>query len=301
MVKFRNSANELRITPKKISRFLCRTIHAVYRSAILGLQNLFSKELITSNESDFVVCIASYGARIRTVHSTIESIAAGTVKPKEIWLIADEEDLLSVAGSVHLQRLISRGLKVTFEDASLRAHKKYYPYVKKFWDKKSSLVLADDDFFYAKNWLSEMQRVSNATEEELVVSWWLKKPRIQESVFLPYSTWPTCDSSATGGCIYFMGGSGTVLSPSVLNLIVEYGERFRDVAPFADDIWLNWVVFQSGIRVAPASTESFKALSVLGTQASKLSTVNVIGGLNDRQLADTFSSEDIERWAASAK
>src|ERR1019366_9435926 len=117
---------------------------------IYTIRNRFSRRSALGT-ANVAVSLTSYGDRLETVHLTIESIARGRFRPKQLilWLAQDDyQGCLPPA----VQRLRQRGLEVrSCEDVG--PHTKYYPYVLSQTTYEYPLVTADDDLFYPSTWL----------------------------------------------------------------------------------------------------------------------------------------------------
>ena len=91
------------------------------------------------------VSLTSYGKRISTVWQTIETIGAGTVKPRRLILWLDDRDAY-LDPPATLKRLQARGLEIR-HCRDYGPHKKYFPYLNEILpdEPARTLVTADDD------------------------------------------------------------------------------------------------------------------------------------------------------------
>ncbi len=101
--------------------------------------------------------LTSYGPRIATVWKTIESIGAGSVKPRRIILWLDDPAALADPPA-SLRRLQTRGGLEIRGCPDYGPHKKYFPYVTSILPEHPTrtLVTADDDVYYPATWLEEL-------------------------------------------------------------------------------------------------------------------------------------------------
>ncbi|GAA1761558.1 hypothetical protein GCM10009767_20720 [Kocuria aegyptia] len=92
-------------------------------------------------DAPVVVCLTSYGRRIRAVHLAVEAIARGSVRPQRLILwLADAEVVAHPPAP--LARLVERGLEIRHA-ADWGPHKKYYPYACSQADHELPLVTAE--------------------------------------------------------------------------------------------------------------------------------------------------------------
>lgn len=200
-------------------------------------------------DGDATVCLTSYGKRIDTVWKTIETIGAGTVKPRRMILWLD--DMAACANPpATLLRLCARGLELRF-CRDYGPHKKYYPYVCEVFpdEPERTLVTADDDVFYPRTWLEELLR---AHRQDEVTAF---RARVRTDA--PYRSWPTCTTTEPSERVFATGVSGVAYPPRLLATLRQRGDQFLEICPRADDFWLHYAAVASGVpirqvREAPA-------------------------------------------------
>ncbi len=79
----------------------------------------------------------------------------------------------------------------------------------------------------------------------------------------------------------------------------EAGTAFLELCPRADDIWLHANALRAGFKTQQVGARSMNFPFIPGTQGSSLMGVNVEGGGNDRQIASTYTLQDIAKLAVS--
>jgi len=178
------------------------------------------------------VSLTSYGARIATVWKTIETIGAGTVKPRRLILWLD--DAATVADPpMRLKRLQARGLEIRL-CPDYGPHKKYFPYVEEILpdEPERTLVTADDDVYYPATWLAELLAAHRPGEVTAF------RARIRSDA--PYSSWPLCTTTESSDKVFATGVSGVAYPPRLLHALRDRGTEFMRVCPRADDYWLHY-------------------------------------------------------------
>lgn len=229
--------------------------------SMLRLRNRFSRHKITGS-ADVVVSMTSYGRRLGIVAHALESIAAGSVRPARMILWVDKPDF-EVATYPMLRSLQRRGLEILpCED--LGPHKKYFPYCRDFTTDRMDLVLADDDLMYPRRWLEGLLGAAGSTSH----------------------------------ANFLTGGAGALLPPRLQSAIREAGTAFREVAPRADDIWLNALAIRNGYRRRVVAAAGQHLTMYPRSQREALHSENVEGGRNDLQIAAVFRPHDIATIAA---
>lgn len=253
-----------------------------------ALANRFGSRRVVA-EGGPVVSLTSYSTRLRRVHITIESIAAGTLLPSRLILWVDEEAALADLPAP-LRRLQARGLEVK-RCNNYGPHKKYFPYVQ--GERIAApLVTADDDVLYPDSWLAGLQAAHEQTPEQ-VVCYMAKQVGIENGVIQPYHGWATQLSRAPSLRNFAIGVSGVLYPPALQEVLKREDEAFVQITPKADDIWLHWHALRSGVRVRQISATDEHFLSVPGTQDIALYSSNLKQGGNDQVIAKLYTADDI--------
>jgi hypothetical protein len=242
-----------------------------------------------------VVSLTSFGRRIKTVHLTLESIAAGTLRPSRLLLWLDDDRALTNPPA-SLRRLARRGLELCSCE-NLGPHKKYFPYLQAQDLFTGPLVTADDDVLYPSFWLEGLVRA----ERENPHSVHCYRAHVAELEagerigFAPYERWAACASRTPSHLHFSTGCSGVLFPAPVLRALKASGDGFRACCPWADDVWLNLHALRSGFEVAQVTEVPYRFFGILLTQTSGLFKKNLFGGGNDAALAATFTPDDMRR------
>jgi len=191
--------------------------------------------------TDVNVSLTSYGKRISTVWKTIETIGAGTAKPRRLVLWLDDAAALADLPPT-LRRLQARGLEVR-RCLDYGPHKKYFAYVNEILAEHPdrALVTADDDVLYPPEWLTDLVGAHRPNQ----VTAFRARIRLDG----PYRTWPMCRTTEASEVVFATGTSGVVYPPEVLQTLRDRGDEFTRVCPHADDFWLHYAALATGVRI----------------------------------------------------
>jgi hypothetical protein len=238
------------------------------------------------------VSLTSYGARIKTVHLAIESIAAGSLLPRRLMLWLDDREAVDHPPR-SLRRLQRRGLEIRHAE-DLGPHKKYFSYVMNE-PLDRALVTADDDVFYPRNWLSGLYQAHLALPDCVhAYRAHVVKVDAKARSFAPYANWVPCTSVEPSHRHFSTGCSGVLFPLPVLEALKRSGRGFLGCCPKADDIWLNLHAVRTQIPVAQVQAQSLRFMGPLLTQRRGLFQQNMFSGGNDRALAATFTEADMQ-------
>ncbi|WP_306232638.1 hypothetical protein [Agrococcus beijingensis] len=264
--------------------------------ARLRLQSLTSRRSVVDPAGEAVVTMTTHGSRILLAWVALESIARGDVLPRRLILSLDAPELARPLPAP-LRRLVARGLEIVPAKPGLRVHAKYWPYVGAIAQHRMPLVVSDDDMIYPQRWLRVLVDAHRA-QPELVHGFRVHEMQCSEGAVWPYHLWMPADGTAPSFAHFATGVSGQILPTALLDRLHAAGEAFRELAPSADDVWINAQAVRAGIRTAQVEQRSRNFPFVPATQATGLYQVNVAGRENDAQLAQSLQPADVARICA---
>jgi hypothetical protein len=259
--------------------------------AYLWSSNRFGKASVVSGEGP-VVSLTSYGERIRTVYLTIESIGRGRRLPSRLILWIDDPFLFGNL-PLPLHRLMKRGLEVRL-CKNYGPHTKYYPYLESTERFLDSLVTADDDILYPRNWLEQLV-IANEREPDLVLCHRAHVVGFCREEIAPYTAWEPCRSVSPAARNFATGVSGILYPPAFLRRLKPADRGFESCCPKADDIWLHVQAVRTGFPICQVTNRPRLFLMIPRTQDNALALGNWEGGGNDRQIAATYEPDDIRK------
>lgn len=189
------------------------------------------------NSSDFYVSLTSFPARVGNLHLVILSILLQKNKPRAIKLFLSKEQF--EGEKVLPSKLLSLkpyGLEIIFVDEDYRSYKKFC-YLKDL-SSVSGFVTVDDDIIYPSYLLTYLLDFASKYPNSVIANRCLRINISQK-----YNTWPLVSGEPLKSFNIFPTGCGGVFYPSGSLHSIAYNPVFMDVAPDADDIWLNCATF----------------------------------------------------------
>ncbi|WP_156466020.1 MULTISPECIES: hypothetical protein [unclassified Rathayibacter] len=259
-------------------------------------RNMLGRRRVTAPGGP-VVSLTTYGRRTILVHLAIESIARGTQRPGRLILWLDEDNSLA-RPTPGLRRLRARGLEIE-RTPDLGPHKKYFPYAMSIEDHRLPLVTADDDTLYPTRWLLELT-AAHEEHPDAVIAHRAHRVVVGEGTLAPYREWRSADPGTLSLRNFAVGVGGVLYPPAFLSVLRARGDAFTAVAPFADDVWLHSTAVRDRrpvLRIDALAESEF--LPVRGSRTKGLFSANVDSGGNDRQIAATYSAEDLQALTAA--
>jgi len=243
-------------------------------------------------DSDVVVSLTSYPARIHRVWLAIESMLHQTLPPRAVVLVLAESQFPERTLPRVIKRQIARGLTVLWTHLDTRSYKKLLPTRESI--PRAKIVTVDDDVIYKPDLLevlvSESQRNPNAIVG--MTGWEIRRT---PTGLAPYITWPPARPDSPRGDT-FLTGVGGILYPSHAlpnEILLDFQIPHR-LCPDNDDIWF-WAVAQ--LERTPRICLNRRSFTAYPhpTEWGQLCDLNRDRGANDAQLAAVVSWFGAER------
>lgn len=287
---------------------LTRITSAGRRKALFlaaSLRNRFSNESLLG-DADVVVSLTSHGSRLQTVHAAIETIAAGTIRPRRFMLWVDDESEKNTAlRQPGIKRLVHRGLEIAVF-RRIGPHSKYYPYVALEAQHTLPLVTADDDILYDRRWLSRLLEAH--LERPDIIHCYRAHQFSLDDAGRPssYRSWELCSTRRPSFATFLTGVSGVIYPARFLEYIKNEGEEFLRNAPSADDVWLNSRAVKYSMRVSQLEARARMFPTIVGSQKDALWRVNApevsdstgLQSGNDAQIRASYDEDNLRAIAS---
>ncbi|MGX5829872.1 acyltransferase family protein [Mesorhizobium sp. 43Arga] len=229
---------------------------------------------------DLIVSLTSYPKRFPTLHLTLRCLLSQTVAPDRVILWVTAEDGAQLPASVTDLKL--QGLEVRF-CKDIRSYKKIIPTLLAF--PAAYIVTADDDVYYSRRWLEQL--VARAGEKTVVCHRGHSVAFDDAGRIEPYSKW-SFDVTETVGMLFPTGVGGVLYGPKSLSPETVDEDKFTDLCPQGDDIWLFWMGRRVGSKYIKTKNR-WVELPWKGSQVSALHLTNVGSGMNDEQIQKVTS------------
>lgn len=262
---------------------LVRTYHAMS----LHFQNLISRSPVTG-DADVDVTLTTHGARIDTVHITIESISRGRSRPKTLSLFVSD-DLPTSTLPRTLRRLAKRGLSINAVP-DVGPHTKYHPHLSN-GPFSRPLVTADDDVIYGKAWLADLVNAHLETPN-VIVAHRAHVFVVRDSKPDPYHLWPSAADTEPSLRNFGTGVGGVLYPAAYLEHLKLAGMGFLNLCPKADDVWLHAIAVGAGFQTRQVRAYPIAIRNTPGSQTEALNTENVASRRNDLYISNVYSDRD---------
>lgn len=246
-----------------------------------------------------IVSLTSIPIRIDKLWITIESLLRQTYKPDRIILWLAEDEFRDIELPEKIKKQQERGLEIYYCE-NLRSYKKYYYAMQRYPD--DYIVTVDDDIIYAEDMLEILVRTYRENPGGIVChrSHYIEK---RKGKLRPYNEWTAYNDREQIDNTYsfynfFTSGAGTLFPVFRLKSEVLDKDAFMELAPYADDVWLNFSAWKSGVKTINAKSILGHIITIGSSSDQSLNRANVLYGRNDEQIKRVleYLKIDINRY-----
>lgn len=258
--------------------------------------------LNTACRPEFLVAsIASFPARIHTLHLTIESLLRQSVKLDKIMVYLEKDEFGSIEIPSKLNNLKKKGVEIVFVKEHLRSHKKYFFAIQAYPD--AIVMTFDDDIIYNHR-VVETLMDSHRMYPNCVVGTRCTRMLCDENgVIFNYMRWKRNDATLSEKPSFYCfpsGVGGVLYPPKALAQEAFNCSQIYALCPLADDIWLKTMELLKGTS-AIQTKRKFKLVYIKNLQKGPtLVSKNIAQGdqetQNDVQLKNICKSFDLSRY-----
>lgn len=246
-------------------------------------------------QGDTVVSLTTHGKRITSAVAAVASLLMGTeLLPVYLWM--DQKDFES-EWPAGLRGLVDRGLQVRCSDGDFGPHTKYLGTFTQFVGTETRVITVDDDTMYP-TWFAQKLLNAADADPDCVIAYRAHDIAVSSTGIEPYRRWKAVYTKEPSHRHFATGVSGVLYPPSVVDYVAQRGTAFLEVAPMADDVWLNLCALRSGHKVRQVFPHPRAFSIVPGSQRTALVRRNLHLGGNDEQIAASYTDVDVDKLAA---
>ena len=236
------------------------------------------------SDSNIVISLTSFPARIDRVWIVIESLFRQTLLPNKIilWLAKTQfRDISELPLS--LTTRINDLFEIRFVDEDLKSHKKYYYTFREF--KECITVIVDDDIIYPCNMIEELINTMKENPNSILCRFGLQMKFDAEGELKPYSQWAEYYEPYSKD-FFFGSGGGTLFPTKEMPEETVDKDLFFSLTPTADDVWLNAMARVAKLKILIITNSLF--LPIINKNKFRLTNINVGENQNDVQLKNVI-------------
>lgn len=244
-------------------------------------------------KEDIIISLTTYNTRIKRVYLVIESLFQQTTKANKVilWLDEKEYTLESIPESLKLQ--MKRGLEIKFYK-NIKSYKKLIPTLKLYSDQ--IIITTDDDIIYpsdfVENFIFEYKKNS-----KYIYCYCGRKIKFKDKKLEKYTNWGPYSNDLEASLDKMPIGFGGVLyPPNCFYKDILNEELFMKFCPSGDDIWFKAMSLKNNYKckiIEYREEVRSNFLDINSIRDQTLTSINVDGGKNDKQLKVVFDYYDL--------
>jgi len=238
------------------------------------------------------VSLTSYPARLSHARLPIYSLLCQSVRPAEVVLVLSEHEFSGRTLPDWVHRM--PGLRVLWTAGeSARSYQKLVPVLLE--DPAATIVTADDDMLYPRDWLAGLLR-AGAADPGRIVGYRGLEVALSDGRPLPFLDWPRARETTASPRLHLTGVGGILYPPGALAPEVADLGLALQLSPTNDDVWFHAMTLLRGTRTRMAYRRFIEFPQYRGSQRrGNLMTDNLGAGQTDVQIANVFDHFDLWR------
>lgn len=210
----------------------------------------FSGSGLSSSERKpkLIVSLTSFPQRMYLLHYTIYSLLKQSVKPDMLLLWLAEEQFPNKEQDIPqaLLNLKKNGLSIRW-CRDMRSYKKIIPALREYPD--DIIVTADDDCFYAEDWLEKLWNAWRADPQSIHCHRATRGVLTARKTITRRRNWKRNPGDAPSFWNFATGSYGILYGPHTLHPDVLNEDLFLRLSPTVDDFWLWAMAVLQGTRI----------------------------------------------------
>ena len=149
------------------------------------------------------------------------------------------------------------------------------------------VFLIDDDIYYPTDIIERTMKAYSEYPDSVIANYGYHMCYDKDGRLRPYNSWPKEYRFSVMSDLFFGSGGGTLICPAKLHKELTNIEKAQELAPIADDIWLNAIVKLSNKKIVLLNNGMI--LPIYNKNDIKLASSNKGTSQNDVQLESVMN------------
>lgn len=281
MIKFFYEAVKKQKKANKPYWKLSYKINKVLVNHLFPLSQKMKKKSGVDEQSQIIISLTTYPARVKSVWKTIASLLQQTMKPYKVVLWLAEEQFPDHNLPSNLLKLQKRGLEIRYGE-DLKPHKKYFYTMQEYTD--YYVITADDDILYPENHIEQLWNGHMKYPGTIICSWSHRITFDEQGEFVPYNEWTDNNEEEPSYRTLAVGCNGILYPPGSLPKETFDRDSIIENALYTDDLWLKCMEILNGCKSVNCCQEVLIYFNLLSTRGKGLWTKNLGDSQNNDMI-----------------
>ena len=230
-------------------------------------------------DKKLTVSLTAKFERFNFLHLTLMSIINQSKHPDEIILWIEYKYKKKIPKKI--LELKKFGLKILF-CKNLKSYNKIIHTLK--IRKKNYIITFDDDIIYNKKSIEYLIKKAKKNKTAIIANRIHKIIHNKKKYPAPYKNWKWNSTNHKKNKLNFQTGVyGVLYPPNSLHIDTTKEKKFMKLSPYADDIWLYWMIRLNN-RFVIWSGFKGKIIEILTIEKNNLRKLNISKNYNDLQI-----------------
>jgi len=229
-----------------------------------------------------IVSLTSYPSRFKTLHLTLKCLLLQDMSADKIILWIEKKHISLLPQNV--LNLKKYGLKVRITKEEIKSYTKIIPTLRNY--PAANIITVDDDLYYPNNMIRSLVLKHKSRPNHVIANRTHLMKFNDNGNLKSYKDWGKGKFDENNLFNnFFTTGAGVLFPPDCFHGDVAKSDLFKKLAPNADDVWLNWMLYLAKYPVC-ISGNKFELLEWHGTQTISLKQTNNAKNIfnNDTQI-----------------
>jgi hypothetical protein len=195
-----------------------------------------SRCLDADPQSDVIISLTSFPARIESVWATVDSLLQQSSSLRDVVLVLSDEEFPGRRLPASLMRRARRGLSVHWVPNNGRNFDKLLPALTQFPDCR--IVTVDDDKIYPRDLIERLVTASDEAPGAIIGNSGRLFIRMPDNEIRMS---PVLETFTRSDKVYLLNGTGVLYPPESLDARVHDVALVQRLSPTSDDVWF-WVM-----------------------------------------------------------
>lgn len=264
----------------KLVFFFFKLFNKIYLNLTYNFNNVKSLNPNHNLKKKLIISLTAKKTRFSSLHLVLASIFNQTIHPDEmiLWIDKKEKKFLKK----NILDFCSKGLQIRY-CKNLRSYNKIYYLLN---NRSRYIITFDDDIIYNKESVFFLLKKLKQFGNNFVIANRVHYIKYKNNIIEKYNKWIWNSDKKKPSIFNFQTGVyGVLYPPNCFYKEVNKVYKFKKLSPYADDIWLYWMIRLNKKKVI-WSGFNYKNYSLINLETKSLHKLNVGLNQNDIQISN---------------